>query len=1100
MKTAVWTNYFFFIFFFSLVPLLESSQEYVKLIENNSTLSSESQIGALKKHIADYPENKEAFAKLLQLYWMDSRQDEALSWLLSSSENELTRKNSRFGLLWYYLYQKNINKALALIDDELETSDREKMFIEIARILVDVQITQEIRYKLQNLFSSDEYAKLTHLFLYFKREFDDFLQNTSNPGRTIALIDLTGTAYLEIGNFLKAERLFKSGLKLADAQNNNPDRARFYTRQAKLFASQRNYKSAFTSLEKANEFLPYVYELYLLADYYALQGLVAYNLGQHEASILSTKKAIAIAESLKNRYLLIELYYNLGRAASLNEEFQKAFSSFKKSEALALEYNNIIKMFQVQASQTSLLYNLELYSLADIFSQDATQLAYLTEQPNFIRMAKGRQAGIQFGLGNYDQAIKSTKDVLTAKDVLSPVEQAYWNSLLGRSYMFQSQFDSAQFYFENALSEIQKSSQRNFYEGYYFTNLIDLEIEKKDFIKAENLLNNFLVDFTERSDAELQIGHLLNTGLVYENLNNFDKAIAALKKGIRIAENSETDFSITEFRIGYLSSIHYLYESLSRIYFKKYKMLSNSSMLDSLFYYEEMSKSRVLKDDLFYDNLSDSVKKSGPYLDACKELFQKQMSIRNTSSTSRNSEEWIDIIADIEFSKINLLQQKLLAQPETRGPDTPDDIKPSLTLLREKINQQDLGVILYHSDQYESFCFVATPDTIFAQDLDINARSIEGQIDSLMQPFFQLTGKTTKSTEFNADIAFLLYEKLVKPLSESGNLPNTLLIIPSLNLSGLPFDLLLTKAPQKDRYFPVDPPDYANDFLLHKYSMFYSPTSLVLFKNEQESKKKSIAVFANPFTTTNVDNVTELQLRERTGWSLLPLPFADREADEIKKIQRSTKIYKSDKATEQQFKSQSGNYDILHIASHAFVDTMFDDFSGLVLAIGDSAKEDGILMGYEIKELDLNCDLVVLSACETGRGGKIQGEGILGMPRLFLGAGAKTVLMSLWKVDDRFASQLLPQFYKYFLRKGLSKAQSLTMAKQKLLSQPGPYNDMYYQHPMFWASFAIYGGPGTIMERGVSRLNLFVYLLLFVGGIVVVWFIIKSHFFKKSAD
>jgi CHAT domain-containing protein/tetratricopeptide (TPR) repeat protein len=1100
VNPIVWKIFLFFILFFALVSFSKASQEYDLLIEKNSAVDTGTQIISLKAHLAEHPENREGYLKLLQLYWQESRQDEALSFFLQQSDNETTNSNYKYALLWYYIYKRNTNKALSLIDNKLHAKEREIILVEIARLFADVQITQEIRFKLQNLFSTTEYSKLTHFILFFKRDYDTFLKNVSVPGRSIPLLDLKGTAFLATDNFPKAENLFRTGAQLANAQNSNPNHARFFIRQAKLNASRRNYKSSQTSLNNAKEYIPFVYDLYLLADFYSAQGLVAYNLGQHKQSIAATQKAIAISGSLNNRYLLIELYYNLGRASSLNEEYQKAFSSFKKSEAFAIEYNNVDKLFQLQASQTSLLYNLELYSLADIFSQDATQLAFLTERSNFIRMAKGRQAGIQFGLGNYEQAIKSTKDVLLSKDVLSPAEQAYWNSLVGRSYMFQSQYDSAQTYFENALSEIQASSQRDFYEGYYFYNLIELEIERKNFTKAENLLNSFLIDFNERSDTDLQIGHLLYTGIVHENLNDFDKAISALKKGIKIAESSQTDLSITEFRIGYLSSIHYLYESLSRIYYKKYKKHNNKSLLDSLYYYEEMSKSRVLKDDLFYKDLHDKAIKSGPYLDACNELFQKQMFIRNTSTMSRKSEEWIDIIADIEFSKINLLQQKLLSQPQKSSGDSSSDINPSLQLLFEKIKQQELGVLIYHVDEYESFVLVVSPDTVLVMDLDINVESIENRFDSLMQPFFQITSATTKTTNFRALVAHQLYEKLFKPIADSVDLPNSLLIIPSLNLSGLPFDLLLTQIPQKGSYFPVDPPDYAENFLLHKYSMFYSPTSLVLLTKEKETKNKSIAVFANPFTTTNVDYDPELQLRMRTGWSLMPLPFAGKEADEIKKIKRSAKIFKSDKATEQQFINQSGKFDILHIASHAFVDTMFDDFSGLVLAIGDSTQEDGILMGYEIKDLDLNCELVALSACETGRGGKIQGEGIMGMPRLFLGAGAKTVLMSLWKVDDRFTSQLIPQFYRHYLKEGLSKTQSLAMAKRGLLNSKGPYKGMYYQHPMFWASFAIYGNPGTATGGDGPHVIWFIFLLILCGGIVIIGILFKTRARKKLTD
>lgn len=119
-----------------------------------------------------------------------------------------------------------------------------------------------------------------------------------------------------------------------------------------------------------------------------------------------------------------------------------------------------------------------------------------------------------------------------------------------------------------------------------------------------------------------------------------------------------------------------------------------------------------------------------------------------------------------------------------------------------------------------------------------------------------------------------------------------------------------------------------------------------------------------------------------------------------------------------------------------------------------------MLMGYEISDLNLNCDLITLSACETGRGKLMVGEGILGLPRLFLSAGAKSVMMTLWKVDDLFASQLIPEFYHEYLNNNLPKVHALAQAKRKMLNKPSPVNGIYYQHPLFWASFTLFGDPG----------------------------------------
>ena len=171
-------------------------------------------------------------------------------------------------------------------------------------------------------------------------------------------------------------------------------------------------------------------------------------------------------------------------------------------------------------------------------------------------------------------------------------------------------------------------------------------------------------------------------------------------------------------------------------------------------------------------------------------------------------------------------------------------------------------------------------------------------------------------------------------------------------------------------------------------------------------------------------------------------------------------IFLRDKASKRTFFEQAPYYTIIHFATHAFADPSFDAFSGLVLATTPDSSDDGLLMGYEIAGLGLQADLVALSACETGHGQLVSGEGVLGLPRLFLGAGARSVLMTRWVIDDAFASALLPEFYQYYLQKRQSKAEALSRAQKSLLQASSEQPHRHYQHPFYWASYALYGHPG----------------------------------------
>jgi CHAT domain-containing protein len=273
--------------------------------------------------------------------------------------------------------------------------------------------------------------------------------------------------------------------------------------------------------------------------------------------------------------------------------------------------------------------------------------------------------------------------------------------------------------------------------------------------------------------------------------------------------------------------------------------------------------------------------------------------------------------------------------------------------------------------------------------------------------------------------------------------------------------MLLFQPPEATEYKLDDFPSYAEQFLLNRYSIVYSPTTwLSQQESDLVSKNPNVLVLANPFDSKPRPAQDNLLLSSRAGWRSSILWFAENEADSIEKIYPRTKVYRRNKATKGVFEQEAQNHQLLHFATHAFVDTVFAAFSGLVLATTDDTLDDGLLMGYEIADLYLDADLVTLSACETGRGEKVAGEGVLGLPRLFLGAGAKQVLMTLWKVDDKFTSELMPKFYDNYLNGKLSKAEALSFAKRDILRKPVKQNGVYYEHPFYWASFTLYGDPG----------------------------------------
>jgi CHAT domain-containing protein len=178
------------------------------------------------------------------------------------------------------------------------------------------------------------------------------------------------------------------------------------------------------------------------------------------------------------------------------------------------------------------------------------------------------------------------------------------------------------------------------------------------------------------------------------------------------------------------------------------------------------------------------------------------------------------------------------------------------------------------------------------------------------------------------------------------------------------------------------------------------------------------------------------------------------------------------------------SYSVVHFATHGLINSEHTELSGIVLSLFDEQgnSQDGFLRLHDIYNLRLPADLVVLSACSTGLGKEIKGEGLVGLTRGFMYAGASSVVASLWKVDDDATAELMRHFYDAMFSKGLTPAAALRDAQLKM-SQ-----DKRWHSPYYWAGFII---QGRYDEQVTSReLSLLTPTRIAVGlsllGILVV--------------
>jgi CHAT domain-containing protein len=189
------------------------------------------------------------------------------------------------------------------------------------------------------------------------------------------------------------------------------------------------------------------------------------------------------------------------------------------------------------------------------------------------------------------------------------------------------------------------------------------------------------------------------------------------------------------------------------------------------------------------------------------------------------------------------------------------------------------------------------------------------------------------------------------------------------------------------------------------------------------------------------------------------LPFTRREAEEILALvpaQQRLKALDFDANRAMATNPQLGNYRFVHFATHGVLDTEHPELSGIVLSLLDrqAREQDGYLRVHEIFNLKLPVELVVLSGCRTGLGKQIKGEGLMGLTRGFMYAGAARVMVSLWDVSDEASANLMVEFYKRMLGKErLSPAAALRGAQIAL------WRHERWRAPYYWAAFVLQGEP-----------------------------------------
>jgi CHAT domain-containing protein len=225
------------------------------------------------------------------------------------------------------------------------------------------------------------------------------------------------------------------------------------------------------------------------------------------------------------------------------------------------------------------------------------------------------------------------------------------------------------------------------------------------------------------------------------------------------------------------------------------------------------------------------------------------------------------------------------------------------------------------------------------------------------------------------------------------------------------------------------------------------------------------------------------------------LPNSETEVKNIGNLLNgSEQIFVGENASESNFKQNAGEFQIIHLASHFEINDIDPLYSKVILSQKGNTQEDGYLQTYEVFDLRLNADLVVLSACNTALGKLSKGEGLIGISRAFLYAGVPSIVVSLWNVEDEATGKIMEYFYNY-LKQGVHKNNALRLAKLEYLKNA----NITRRDPFFWAPFILFGDLSPIpLEIKPNYLNLTLYSALLLAFVFGFGLLLKGRLLKQK--
>ncbi|HJQ69033.1 MAG TPA: CHAT domain-containing protein [Blastocatellia bacterium] len=538
---------------------------------------------------------------------------------------------------------------------------------------------------------------------------------------------------------------------------------------------------------------------------------------------------------------------------------------------------------------------------------------------------------------------------------------------------------------------------------------------------------------------------------------NYTAALQLCLKALRTVEDARAKESIEELRQQLSSQSKTICTQIIMNLYALNARHPSEEYAHQAFHFAERSRGRSLLEQLAMLERSNGVVPDLQVLSRDRELLEKISAVRGQLIMLRSTGYATrDTVYDLQRQRANLLAERMRLQAEIRrSTDNPVYAAELSPLTAEQV-QKKLGeykrktVILYYQlGIQESFLIALTARRAQFFKLPSRVTITKAVTEWRAQVSSQLSNsQPTPEALYNyAQVSHQLYTMLMKPVA--GLIKGSdLIIVPSGSLFQLAFEGLVVRrpdGPQQSRLYR---------YVVNDHAITYAPSISVLaeIENRRQLPKqlKRMLLAGDPLVEAKDNGAS----KDDRAALLDQLPAARQEVREIATLAQqhdsAPTVWLGPEASEDKFKKTDlSDFRFIHLATHAMSDNNDGEASAITLYRDPAGTDDGVLTATEIAQLKLNAELIVLSGCETASGQEAGAEGVIGLHRAFLVAGARCVCGSLWQVEDSWTQRLMLDFYRRLLAGGQSESQSLRLAKLKLLRSGAT--------PFQWAPFIIVG-------------------------------------------